>query len=720
LTGAEEAFERAAQLTPLNAYALAQLGELRLSKGAFEEGFAALRRAIEIEPTNAGLRNTLSHVLTRHGELQAALAASREAIALDPQNSHYTGHLGNLLWQIGDLDGAEDALRRATLLPPTNAHAHAQLARLLAREDDEQALAAALAAAEQAVELEPGNYDFQELLKNLRTRKRKIQQKPAAPSVVVPVVPSIIVVGNSRIHLPKNLAASYLEDARRLRELGRLDEAEAVLREAIRCFPDLPDPLLDYARLAEARRESGEAAARWKAARILFPERWLCYVGEALGLCQNGQLDEGEALLREAMERFPDEPQPILDHARVALLRRDWDEAAIRWQKARSRFPERPITYLCEAWALRELGHRDEAEALLREAMDKFPTEAQPVVDYARVSEARGDWPEAAHRWEAARRKSPSDIAGFVGGATALRELRQFEQAENLLREAINDLPPNAQVWSLLADLATRRNDWPAALARWQEAQSRFPDQREFAHRILEARMRLIETGTATDGAAASEAAAPQGAAGPNTQSTAAEQAGAAMRELMLDFESLGGMLHGCEFGTVQREFGAEPLGLLRWSDIGPAELVTALEARFAGVGLPENTELFLADNAGRREYITKDTRFGMIMHTFIHEDTITHDKMFAQACRRLQFLAQKLVEDLAGSEKIFVYKYTLRPLTTAEVHSIYQAVRGYGKGTLLNVTKADDGHGTGSVEQIDDGLLILLSQKVARFSVSG
>jgi hypothetical protein len=146
---------------------------------------------------------------------------------------------------------------------------------------------------------------------------------------------------------------------------------------------------------------------------------------------------------------------------------------------------------------------------------------------------------------------------------------------------------------------------------------------------------------------------------------------------------------------------------LLRWSDIGPAELVTALEARFAGVGLPENTELFLADNAGRREYITKDTRFGMIMHTFIHEDTITHDKMFAQACRRLQFLAEKLVEDLTAPEKIFVYKYTLRPLTPEEVNAIHRALRRFGDATLLNVTKADDGHETGSVEQIDDGLLM-------------
>jgi hypothetical protein len=80
---------------------------------------------------------------------------------------------------------------------------------------------------------------------------------------------------------------------------------------------------------------------------------------------------------------------------------------------------------------------------------------------------------------------------------------------------------------------------------------------------------------------------------------------------------------------------------------------------------------------------------------------------MFAQACRRLQFLAQKLVEDLATSEKIFVYKYTLRPLTPEEVNAIHRALRRFGDATLLNVAKANDSHETGNVERIDDGLLM-------------
>src|SRR5436309_528289 len=42
------------------------------------------------------------------------------------------------------------------------------------------------------------------------------------------------------------------------------------------------------------------------------------------------------------------------------------------------------------------------------------------------------------------------------------------------------------------------------------------------------------------------------------------------LQNLALQFESLGGTGHGCEFGVFQRSLGVEPLGLLRWADLGP------------------------------------------------------------------------------------------------------------------------------------------------------
>lgn len=174
-----------------------------------------------------------------------------------------------------------------------------------------------------------------------------------------------------------------------------------------------------------------------------------------------------------------------------------------------------------------------------------------------------------------------------------------------------------------------------------------------------------------------------------------------------MNFESLGGSGHGCEFGIFQREFGAEPLGLLRWADLGHEALTEALETGFEGVGLPEQTELFVPPSIGRGEYWTRDKRYWMAMRTFVPADEITEDKMFERVCRRLQFLKRKMIEDLAGASKIFVYKVIARNLTDEEVGRIHRAMRRYGDNTLLYVGYADSDHPVGTVEIAKPGLIL-------------
>src|SRR5262249_55713402 len=109
--------------------------------------------------------------------------------------------------------------------------------------------------------------------------------------------------------------------------------------------------------------------------------------------------------------------------------------------------------------------------------------------------------------------------------------------------------------------------------------------------------------------ASALEHEAAQSAA--NTPDRAAAQA------LMTRFEALG---NNCTFGAVQRYFGAEPLGLLRFAGAPIRKLISALDARFAGLGDPENTILEVRQHP-RPEFWVADRRFDFSMHTFIYPD---------------------------------------------------------------------------------------------------
>ena len=157
---------------------------------------------------------------------------------------------------------------------------------------------------------------------------------------------------------------------------------------------------------------------------------------------------------------------------------------------------------------------------------------------------------------------------------------------------------------------------------------------------------------------------APAAAAPDHGPVLAPDQAAAGdpLAELMLRFEGLGG---SCEFGLMQRHFGAEPLGLLRWVSIGMRPLRTALDRSFEGVGEAEHTGLKV--NRERGEYYTADPRNGMVMHTFIAAGSQDEDVLLARLCRRLQFLRRKLLDDLADGAKIFVFKASV-PVRDADI----------------------------------------------------
>lgn len=171
--------------------------------------------------------------------------------------------------------------------------------------------------------------------------------------------------------------------------------------------------------------------------------------------------------------------------------------------------------------------------------------------------------------------------------------------------------------------------------------------------------------------------------------------------ELMLQFESLG---QNCEFGLVQRQCHAEPLGLLRFSSTPLAQLLDALEARFVGMGGPETIKVELSPNG--REYMVKDIRFGFLYHAWVNAGEMPPEDIARREARRLPFLVRKLVEDLESGDKAFVFK-GMGAMPEEEVFPLAMAIRRYGPNTLLFVTLSDEEHRGGTVQEREPGFLV-------------
>lgn len=173
---------------------------------------------------------------------------------------------------------------------------------------------------------------------------------------------------------------------------------------------------------------------------------------------------------------------------------------------------------------------------------------------------------------------------------------------------------------------------------------------------------------------------------------------------LFLGFESLG---DDCEFGFVQRHHEAEPMGLLRWSNIGVSTLLACLDQSFEGLGEMSNTELIWSPGEG--EYKLQDLS-GFSAHTWITErrsDPEEEARIKRYGCMQLRLLRRKLVTDIEGGRKIFVYKSSDPGFSLPHQERLHRALRRIGPSALLCVQIAEPGERVGHVEDRGDGLLV-------------
>jgi predicted Zn-dependent protease len=511
-----------------------------------------------------------------------------------------------------------------------------------------------------------------------------------------------------------DFAEGYLRGGLALAEAWDMAGAEALFGEALQRFPDDSAVALEYAGLAQRQNRPDEAEARFAHVRETFPHEAEGHLGAARALRNRFRLDEAGAALEAAQHILPDEPRLWLEHALLpvfAPLRRDRDpeEALRRLGAMRARFPDNVDAILAQIRQLREEERLEEAANLADEAAARLPDDAKLALECAALALARRDWEAASQRYSVACARFPHEPAGFIGAAQAMAATGRAAEAEAALREAIARFPGAAAAHTAYAEMAMQRQDWPEALARWTAARARFPDDNSFAQRIFDVQLNMVgetadEETAATDAPAAADGADLGG------------DSGAELRELVMRFESLGGRELGCEFGMFQREFGAEPLGLLRWADMPLDGLLKALESRFEGVGLPENTEVFVSREHARGEYCTRDLRGYMFMRAFVYEDEMPMERMQKQALRRLVYLKDKLIEDLETGSKIFVWRCTERDIDDAELARLHAAMRAYGDNTLFYVRRADAVHPNGTVELVKPGLMV---GYIDRFKIS-
>jgi tetratricopeptide (TPR) repeat protein len=261
-----------------------------------------------------------------------------------------------------------------------------------------------------------------------------------------------------------------------LLNLGAFDEADALIQKGWRRYPRDAHLARGYVRVAYKRGNQEEALRRCEIVRRKSPRIAEGYTTAAACLTDLGRHQEAEAMIERAVRKLPRDYDVLVDHARHAVHRKDWQEALRRWEAVKSSEADRGLGLGGVAQCLREMGHYDEAEGIATEMCERFPTNPWGYAELAAIAAARGDLEGAAQRWEVARKRCPFFVTAYTTGAEAARRVGREAEADEILGVGARLLRSDLGVHLEYARNAHRHGDWPTAVERWALVRERFPE----------------------------------------------------------------------------------------------------------------------------------------------------------------------------------------------------------------------------------------------------
>jgi tetratricopeptide (TPR) repeat protein len=144
---------------------LMDFGELERSAGQFGAAEEMYRRALELKAADSEAMWKLARALEGQGRLEEATGVLTRARALSPDEIQIAKALGDVLTERGAYEDALPLLEEVTLREPNNAFGHYYQAIALEGTGNRSE---ALQHANTALELDPANARYQQLLRSLQ------------------------------------------------------------------------------------------------------------------------------------------------------------------------------------------------------------------------------------------------------------------------------------------------------------------------------------------------------------------------------------------------------------------------------------------------------------------------------------------------------------------------------------------------------------------------
>lgn len=278
---------------------------------------------------------------------------------------------------------------------------------------------------------------------------------------------------------------------------GKIDEAAACAEKAVNLTPDRIEPLLLRGDIALEEGNPKGAQSRAQAALRLEPENPNATLLMVRSLRDLNQLEDAIELLektlaspaanlplniehlqlvrlargpkaalnasRELADRYPDDPQVLSELVKTLAEDGQIDQAiqaaqrALRCNSSTELLSNRDLALLHYQLGtlLNQAGQLDQAIHHLVEAIHANPGYIEPYLELGRVHQGRRQHSQALSAFSQAIAAAPKDARPYYHAGLALKENKDYIEAEKMLRRACELDPENVSVHRLLGAVVT-------------------------------------------------------------------------------------------------------------------------------------------------------------------------------------------------------------------------------------------------------------------------
>lgn len=172
--------------------------------------------------------------------------------------------------------------------------------------------------------------------------------------------------------------------------------------------------------------------------------------------------------------------EKLLQQASELRQQKNWEEFSQVAQKLKNLHKEEGYLFYCEA--LLAQNKFEEADSAGDAMLKDFPSSQTCLRRYVEITLRGGDWPRTRQRAEKLRDQFPADPFGWHAGCTALREMRRFEEAEELCAVMLKKFPSHFECLRQAVLLAQQSGNFASMLDRAEKMQKEFPQRWDGGH----------------------------------------------------------------------------------------------------------------------------------------------------------------------------------------------------------------------------------------------